>query len=96
MRQLLFGEPPLTARACADWMGVTPAWVRGAITTGVTIANGKIVKLEAETPVINGRRMHRIHLDSFVTFLTAIGWKHLPSRAAHPAPRPALPHARGA
>jgi hypothetical protein len=92
MRQRLFGEPPLTARDCADWMGFTPAWVRGAITTGVTIATGKVVKLEAETLAINGRRTHRIHLDGFVTFLTAIGWKHLPSRQGYPAP--ARPQAR--
>jgi len=36
------------------------------------------VKLEAETLTFGNRRTHRIHLDAFVTFLHAIGWKRIP------------------
>lgn len=70
-------DPPLTTRACADWMGFTTEWVRGAIDEGVSIS-GHVVKLEAETLTINGRRSHRIHLDHFRTFLRAIGWMRIP------------------
>lgn len=67
----------LTSRACADWMGFTPAWIRIAIDRGVTVRRRR-VKLEAETLTLNGRRLHRIHQDRFREFLTAIGWKRLP------------------
>jgi hypothetical protein len=40
------------------------------------------VKLEAETITVRGRRCHRIHLDRFVDFLKAIGWKRLPRATA--------------
>jgi hypothetical protein len=70
-------DPPLTTRACADWMGLTTAWVRLAITEGV-VTRGVCVKLEAETLKINNRRIHRIHLDKFIDFLRAVGWKRIP------------------
>ena len=63
-------------------MGYTPNWIRSAINKGVLVRrDAALVKLEAETLTLNGRTTHRIHLDSFVTFLIAIGWKRLP---AHP------------
>jgi hypothetical protein len=70
-------DPPLTTRACADWMGFTTEWVRAAIDEGVGVG-GRVVRLEAETLRLNGRRSHRIHLDAFITFLQAIGWKRIP------------------
>jgi hypothetical protein len=70
-------DPPLTTRACADWMGFTPAWIRAAIDEGVLV-HRRLVKLQAETLTLNGRRVHRIHLDDFITFLGAIGWKRIP------------------
>lgn len=75
-----FASPPLTARDCADYMGVTPAFIRKAILKGVLI-DGRTVKLEAEHPVINGRHLFRIHEPQFAEFLVAFGWKHLPRRA---------------
>ena len=33
-------DPPLTTRACADWMGLTPEWIRSAIDEGVKIGGG--------------------------------------------------------
>ena len=62
-------DPPLTTRDCADWMGVSTDYIRGAIDDG---------KLEAETVTISGRKLHRIHLDAFRAWLQAIGWKRLP------------------
>ena len=70
-------DPPLTTRECADWMGLTSSWVRAAIDEGVAV-RGRIVRLDAETLDLNGRRLHRIHLDRFVAFLVAIGWKRIP------------------
>jgi hypothetical protein len=58
-------------------MGFTPAWIRAAIDEGVTVQR-QLVKLRAETMTLNGRRVHRIHLDHFITFLAAIGWKRIP------------------
>ncbi len=78
-------DKPLTARECAEWMGFTPAWIRSAINEGVLV-HGTLVKLEAETLVINRRTTHRIHEDSFVAFLTAIGWKRLPRPTASASP----------
>ena len=75
-------ERPLTPRECADWMGLTPAWIRRAINKGV-LMQGRLVKLDAETLALNHQPIHRIHLDSFVTFLRAIGWKRLPQIPAH-------------
>jgi hypothetical protein len=62
-------------------MGFTSAWVRSAINEGVEVS-GTTVKLEAETLTINGRIVHRIHEDSFIAFLSAIGWKRLPHRVS--------------
>jgi hypothetical protein len=74
-RPLLGGErvtdPPLTTRDCADWMGMTTEFIRGAVDEKT---------LEAEDTVINGRRAIRIHLDDFITYLKRIGWKRLPRR----------------
>lgn len=64
-------------------MGFTPEWIRGAIDEGVHVG-GRPVKLEAETLTLKGRRIHRIHLDAFVSFLRAIGWQRLPKRASGP------------
>lgn len=70
-------DPPLTTRDCATYTGLTTEWVRAAITEGVVV-RGRLVKLEAETLTINGRRIHRIHGDRWVEFLIAIGWKRIP------------------
>lgn len=60
-------------------MGVTPSWIRSAITEGVPVG-GRLVKLEAEILAVSRRRrMIRIHLDRFVVFLIAIGWRRLPT-----------------
>ena len=83
MRQ--FGKP-LTARECADYMGFTTEWIRRAISEGVTV-RGEVVKLEAERLVLDRRTHYRIHEESFVTFLQAIVWKHLPTRAPSKASR---------
>lgn len=64
-------------------MGVTQSWIRSAINQGVT-HQGRRVTLEAETLELNGRNMHRIHVDAFITFLKAIHWKRLPAVAAPP------------
>ena len=72
-------EPPLTTRAAADYVGFTPSWIRLAIDQGVTVGR-RVVKLEAETLELNGRRNVRIHVDHFRIFLQAIGWKRLPAR----------------
>lgn len=75
------GDPPLTTRDCATWLNVGTQWVRDAIDVGVW-APGGLVKLQAETLTLNGRRIHRVHLDAFVSFLKAIGWRRLPGRRA--------------
>lgn len=62
-------DPPLTTRDCADWMGVGTDFIRGAIEDG---------QLQAEDVRVNGKRLIRIHLVDFVTYLRAIGWKRLP------------------
>jgi hypothetical protein len=64
-------EPPLTTRDCADWMGVTTEYIRGAIVDG---------QLEAEIVTVNGRRMIRVHVDQFREYLQRIGWKRIPAR----------------
>lgn len=71
--------PPLTVRACADWMGMEPAWIRAAIDEGVRV-RGKVIKLRAETVPVNGRRWSRVHLDQFIVFLHAIGWQRVPTK----------------
>jgi hypothetical protein len=71
-------DPPLTTRDVADWMGHSTSWVRAAIDEGYWVSGG-LVRLEAETLTINGRRTHRVHLDAFIRFLRAIGWKRIPS-----------------
>jgi hypothetical protein len=70
---------PLTARHCADFMGFTTEWIRRAISEGVMV-RGRVVKLEAERLELDRRTHYRIHEDSFIAFLQAIGWKHLPRR----------------
>lgn len=85
MRPLFYDPRPLKVSDCATWMGFTQTWVRDAINQGVTTKAGARVKLEAETLSINGRNVHRIHVDAFVTFLKAIGWKHLPTVPAPPS-----------
>lgn len=62
-------DPPLTTRDCADWMGVGTDFIRGAIEDG---------QLQAEDVRVNGKRLIRVHLDAFVAYLRAIGWKRLP------------------
>lgn len=64
-------ETPLTTRDCADWMGVTPEYIRGAIDEG---------QLAAEAVTVNGRRLIRIHVDDFREYLQRIGWKRIPTR----------------
>lgn len=72
-------DPPLTTRACADWMGVTPSWIRSAITEGVPVRGG-LVTLDAEVLVLSAhRRLYRVHLDQFIVFLRAIGWRRIPA-----------------
>jgi hypothetical protein len=70
-------DPPLTTRDAADYMGRSTAFVRDAIDEGHWTPTG-LVRLEAETMVLNGRRTHRIHLDAFIRFLKRIGWKRIP------------------
>jgi hypothetical protein len=60
-------------------MGVTPEFIRGAITDGVTNDKGARVLLAADSARINGRRMTRIGCREFVTFLTALGWPRIPT-----------------
>jgi len=60
-------------------MGFSGDWIRAAIDDGVEV-HGTLVTLKAETMTINGRRQHRVHLDQFIVFLTAIGWKRIPPR----------------
>lgn len=68
---------PMTAQACADYLGFTREWIRVAIVDGVLV-NGHVVKLEAEIVPSGSRRSYRIHADKFIDFLTAIGWKRMP------------------
>jgi hypothetical protein len=86
-------QRPLTARECADYLGYTTDWIRRAIADGVPV-DGGVVKLEAERLSLTRRTQYRIHEDKFTDFLIAIGWKHLPGRAA-PARDPvrSRPHA---
>jgi len=58
-------------------MGFTTQWIRRAITEGVKV-DGQVVKLEAERLELDTVTHYRIHEESFVAFLQAIGWKHLP------------------
>lgn len=78
-------DKPLTPRECADFTGFTSQWIRDAINHGVDVA-GDTVKLEAEVLVLNGRTNYRVYEQDFVTFLKAIGWKHLPRRTATLSP----------
>jgi len=78
-------DPPLTTRACADYMGFSPEWIRQAIEHGHSNQQGLTVRLEAETLTVNGRRLHRIHLDEFIRFLKAYGWKRVPRHPREPA-----------
>jgi hypothetical protein len=68
---------PWTTRACADFLGFTPEWIRVAIVEGVSV-HGCVVKLEAEAFTVGRRRTYRVHVDRFVAFLETIGWKRLP------------------
>lgn len=70
-------DPPLTTRDVADYTAHSTTWVRGAIDEGVWTPRG-LVKLRAETIVLSGRRILRIHLDDFIQFLRHIGWKRIP------------------
>jgi hypothetical protein len=70
-------DPPLTTRDCADWMGLSTEWVRAAIDEGVRV-NGHQIRLEAEGVRVNGRQLRRVHLDAFIAFLHAIGWRRVP------------------
>jgi hypothetical protein len=78
-------DTPLTPRACADFTGFTSQWIRDAINHGVDV-EGVLVTLEAEVLLLNGRTNYRIYEQDFVTFLKAIGWKHLPRRTAALSP----------
>ena len=63
-------DPPLTTRACADWMGMGTEYIVDAIKAG---------DLKAERFGMPGKRpRYRIHLDDFVTFLQKIGFQRLP------------------
>lgn len=68
-------DPPLTTRDCADWMGLTTEFIRGAIDDQ---------QLKAEDVTINGRRVLRVHLDDFVDYLLRLGWKRLPRAPRRP------------
>jgi hypothetical protein len=69
-----------TPRQCGDYMRISPAWVRVAITDGVVVADGRIVKLEAETVATGTRHTYRVHVDKYIDFLKGIGWHRLPAR----------------
>jgi hypothetical protein len=59
---------------------MTTEWVRNAIDNGVTVPGRLLpVKLEAETLIINGRKVHRIHHDRFRAFCQALGWARIPT-----------------
>lgn len=63
-------DPPLTPRACADWMGVSPSYIRGLI-------HDK--HLRAEKVVVGDRRpLYRIYFDDFVKCLKRLNWSRLP------------------
>jgi hypothetical protein len=70
-------DPPLTTRDCAEFMDVGTDWIRAAIEEGVTF-HGVVVKLGAYSEVLNDKRLIRISLEQFVTFLRAIAWPHVP------------------
>lgn len=73
-------ETPLTPRDCANFTGFTSQWIRDAINAGVDVAGVRVI-LAAERLVLNGRTNYRVYEQDFVTFLQAIGWKHLPRRS---------------
>lgn len=86
-------EEVLTVRDCAEWMGLSSDWIHRAIKTGVTAPSGRLVQLSAETVSLTGRRrVHRVYLHDFVTFLGAIGWSKIP-HPRHEAPAPSKLHA---
>jgi len=89
------GDEALTARDCADWMGCSTEWIRRAINTGVTAADGAtMVKLAAATVSSTGRRRtYRVYRQDFIAFLTAIGWSKIPGQHAT---MHVFPHAKGA
>jgi hypothetical protein len=63
-------DPPLTARECADWMGMGTDYIWDAIKAG---------DLKAERFGMPGKRAkYRIHLDDFIRFLQKIGFQRLP------------------
>ena len=72
-------DPPLTPRDVATWTGFSIEWVRIAILDGITNHRGEVCKLAAETMVLNGRTIRRIHLDEFHYFLRCIGFDRLPA-----------------
>lgn len=63
-------DPALTTKDIADWMGVTPAYVRGEITDG---------KLPYDD-VSNSpkRRDYRIRYSDFIDYLKRRGYRKLP------------------
>ena len=71
---------PLKVSECADYMGVSAEYIRQAITEGIPV-RGQIVRLDAEVLTSTRRSTYRIHQSAFLTFLQAIGWKHLPDHA---------------
>ena len=62
-------EPPLTTRECANYIGVTTEFIRGAIADG---------ELAAEVVTSGGRRLIRVHVDHFHAYLRRIGWRRVP------------------
>jgi hypothetical protein len=63
-------DPPLTTRACADWMGMGTDYIVDAIKAG---------DLNAERFGRPGKRaQYRVHLDEFIRFLQKIGFQRLP------------------
>jgi hypothetical protein len=63
-------DPPLSTRACADWMGMGTDYIVDAIKAG---------DLQAERFGRAGKRQqYRIHLDAFIAFLRKIGFRRLP------------------
>lgn len=56
-------DPPLTTRACADWIGSSTDYIRDAIADGELLGTGRV------------GRAHRVTYDSFVAFCRRKGFR---------------------
>lgn len=66
--------PPLSTRECANYMGVSPGYIRDAIHDG---------HLKAECIEVPGRRaLYRVKEEDFVAFLQKVKWSRIPNLRA--------------